>query len=112
MRHWELPNDGLERYSTRHVFFARPFTIGKATEVYPAGAYHIETKELAVEAGGHTAHVRTSTVLIIPTSTGTCSREVQGSDLDEALSRDAEQRSLREPSENPDLGDAQAKGSS
>jgi hypothetical protein len=102
MRPWELPNDGLDRYTTRRVVFARPFTLGKAPEVYPAGAYDVETKEQAVEAAGHTAHVRTSTVLIIPTARGTCCREVRGSDLDEALSQDVEQLKPGEPSENPD----------
>jgi hypothetical protein len=101
MRRWELPNDGLERYSTRRVVFARPFTLGKAPEVYPAGAYQIETKEQELEAGGHTAHVRTSTLLIIPTPTGTCCREVRASDLDQALLDDAAQASPGEPGEIP-----------
>jgi hypothetical protein len=107
-----LPQDGLERYSTRRVVFARPFTLGKAPEVYAAGAYDVETKEQAVEGAGHVAHVRTSTILIIRTPTGTCSREVRGSELDHALSRDAEFSPQRDPSENPDRGAADATGGS
>jgi hypothetical protein len=82
--------------------FVNPFTLGKAREVYPAGAYDVETKEEAVERGGYTAHVRTATTLTIPTGTGTIAREVKGSDLDEALARDADGNGLEEPSENPD----------
>lgn len=107
MRPWELPNDGLERYTSRRVVFARPFTLGKAPEVYPAGAYTVETREQALEAGGHTAHVRTSTVLVVPTAAGTCCRQVRGSELDRALLEDAERRATGEPSENPDRGDAE-----
>lgn len=98
MRHWELPNDSLERYSSRRVVFARAFTLGKAPEVYPAGAYTVETKEQALEAGGHTAYVRASTVLLIKTATGTYFREIQSRELDEALLEDLE------PSENSDDG--------
>jgi hypothetical protein len=101
----ELPSNCLERYSTRRVVFAHPFTLGRAPEVYAEGAYDVETREQAIDAGAHTAHVRTSTTLIIPTATGICCREVAGSDLDEALSRDAgEGEASTEVSENPDRG--------
>ena len=91
-----------ERYTTRRVVFVSPFTLGKDPEVYPAGPYDVETKEELVERGGYTAHVRTGTMLIIPTATGTRSRPIEGSDLEIALARDAE----REPSESPDRGKA------
>ena len=87
-----------ERYTTRRIVFVSPFTLGKDQEVYPAGAYDVETREDLVESGGFTAHVRTATMLIISTATGTRSRPVEGSELEEALARDAE----TEPSENPD----------
>ena len=107
MRSWQPPpTGGPERYTSRRVVFANPFTLGKAPEVYPAGTYEVETKELAVDAGGHIAHVRTETVLVVPTATGTFSREVKGSDLDEALARDADDAGQTEPSENPDRGEA------
>ena len=96
-----LPNEGLDRYTMQRVVFARPFTLGKAPEVYPAGVYDIETKELPLQAGSHTAHVRTSIFLIIPTSSGTRSREVQGSELDDAVLRDAEYMARAEPSCTP-----------
>ena len=102
----QLPHDGSERYSTRRVSFAEPFTLGKAPEVYSAGTYEVETKEDAVDRGVYTAHVRTATMLIIPTAAGTCSRPVKGSDVDEALLRDAEHPGQSEPSENPDRGKA------
>jgi hypothetical protein len=96
----QLPNGGAERYTTRRIVFRQPFTLGKAPEVYPAGTYEVESGEEAVERGGYTAFVRTATMLIIPTAAGTCSRPVKGSELDDALSRDA--RHDEEPSETPD----------
>ena len=110
MRPWHLPNNRLERYTTRRVVFTQPFTLGKAPEVYPAGVYEVETKEQPLDAGGHTAHVRTSTVLIVPTASGTYCREVRGRDLDEAILRDGQRAGLRQPSENPDRGDAESYG--
>ena len=105
MRSWQLPVGGSERYNTRRVVFASPFKLGKDAEVYPAGAYVVETKEEAVERGGYAAHVRTATTLVIATATGTSSRQVKGTDLDEALVRDAENYGWRDPSENPDRGE-------
>ena len=102
----QLPSDGGERYTTRRVVFAQPFTLGKAAEVYPAGTYEVETKEEAVDRGVYMAHVRTATMLIIPTGAGTRARPVKGSDLDEALLRDAEHSGQPDPNENPDRGKA------
>ena len=98
MRSGQTPVGGPERFTMRRVVFGSPFTLGKDPEVYPSGTYDVETKEELVERGGYTAHVRTGTMLIIPTATGTRSRPVGGSDLEEALARDGE----AEPSENPD----------
>jgi hypothetical protein len=70
----------------------------------------VETKEDAVDRAGYTAYVRTGTMLIIPTAAGTRSRQVKGDDLDEALRQDAEHSDPREPSENPDRGDAEDHG--
>lgn len=89
-----------ERYTTRRIVFVSPFTLGKDQEIYPAGAYDVETREELIERGGYSAHVRTGTMLIIPTATGTRSRPVEGRDLEEALARDGNV----EPSENPDRG--------
>lgn len=102
MRSSQPPLDGPERYTTRRVVFVSPFTLGKDPEVYAAGAYDVETKEELVERGGHTAHVRIGTMLIIPTATGTRSRPVEGRDLEVALARDAQ----IEPTESPDRGRA------
>lgn len=110
MSPWQIPNNGLERYTTRRVVFTQPFTLGKAAELYPAGVYDVETKEQPLDAGGHTAHVRTPTVLTIPTGSGTYCREVRGSDLDAALLREAERAGPREASENPDRGNAEGDG--
>lgn len=99
-----LPEDGLERYTTRRVNFVYPFTLGAAPEVYPAGEYDVEAREQAIERAGHIAHVRTSTILIIRTSAATSSREVRGSELDHALLHDAQRAGQCEPSENPDRG--------
>jgi hypothetical protein len=85
-----LPTSGAERYTNRTVVFAHPFSLGSAPEVYPAGVYEVETREQEVDAGAQKLHVRTATVLVIPTASGTVCREVRGSDLDEAVLRDAE----------------------
>lgn len=90
----------------RRVVFIRPFTLGTAPEVYPAGTYQVETRDEAVEFAGHTAHVRTGTELIISTVTGSFTRQVKGSELDEAILRDAERTGQTAPSENPDRGEA------
>jgi hypothetical protein len=100
------PNGGTEGYATRRVHFSHPFTLGASPEIYSAGAYDVETMEHMVDVGGHVARIRVSTVLIIPTPSGTCSREVQGSELDHALSQDARRNGQSEPSENPDRGEA------
>ena len=102
MRSWQAPVGGPERYTTRKVTFVSPFTLGKDPEFYSAGTYDVETKEELVESGGYAAHVRTGTMLIIPTATGTRSRPIEHSDLDDALARDVETA----PSENPDRGGA------
>lgn len=102
----DLPRNGMERYTNERVVFHQPFTLGKAPEVYPAGVYHVETKSLPAEAVGHTAWVRSSTVLVIPTSKGSYCREVRGCDLDEAMSRNLITGERTEPCENPDLGAA------
>jgi hypothetical protein len=107
MRPSQLPVGGTERYTTRRVTFVRPFTLGKAEEIYAAGEYDVETKEEAVDRGGYTANVRTATMLIIRTAAGTRSRQVNGGELDEALLRDAEDGQKTDPSENPDRGRAE-----
>jgi hypothetical protein len=84
-----VTDDHPELYSTRNVIFSRPFTLGTAPELYPAGTYAVETKEQVWEAHGHRALHRVGTVLIVPTTTGTLCREVSGADLDEAIALDA-----------------------
>jgi hypothetical protein len=103
MRHEDQAH---ERYTTRHLVFSRPFVLGTSPEIYPAGTYEVETKQEAWEASGHSALRRTSTVLVVPTATGTLHREVSGTELDRAVARDAEQSGGGEPSENPDRGEA------
>lgn len=83
-------SEAPERYSSRHIVFGQPFKLGNDPEVYPAGSYEVETAERALEAGTSRAYVRASTTLIIPTRTGTVSRQVRASDLDDALERDRE----------------------
>lgn len=81
--------EGPERIGTRRVVFVRPFTLGSDPEVFPAGVYDVETTERTLDVSGLTAHLRTSTVLIVPTRTGFRWRDVLASDLDAALIRDA-----------------------
>lgn len=99
----EQSDDGTERITTQAVDFARPFTIGKSTEVYPAGPYDVEIIEHRVDAG---AHVRKSTTLIMRTATGMRCRVILASELDQALLQDAAEQ-LKEPSENPDRENAE-----
>lgn len=79
-----------ERCSTQRIVFTRPFSLGDSAEVYPAGTYEVDSTDWNFEGHLHTAHVRRSTVLIIPTASGTCHREILLEDLDEALRRDCE----------------------
>jgi len=99
-------SSGTSRYRIDRVVFSKPFSLGDATEVYPAGTYQVETAEEAFEGHEHTAHVRTSTVLIISTRSGTIHRKVDGTDLEKALAQDAERQEQRSFSENPDRGGA------
>jgi hypothetical protein len=82
-------DDSPELYTTRRVTFARPFTLGTAPEVYAAGCYEVETKQQVWEASGHSGLRRTSTVLVVPTATGSFSRQVSGIELDRAIAEDA-----------------------
>lgn len=83
-------NDNPELYTTKRVTFSRPFTLGAAPEVYPAGAYQVETMQQVWEAGRHGALRRMSTVLVVPTPTGSFSRQVSGTELNHAIAEDAE----------------------
>ena len=103
MRLEQQSNDGVERITTQTVGFARPFTLGKSAEVYPAGPYDVEIIEHRVDAG---AHVGKSTTLIMRTATGMRCRMILASELDQALLQDAAEQ-LKEPSENPDRENAE-----
>lgn len=93
-------------YTDRHVVFHAPFTLGASAEVYPAGSYVVETESCAYEGNELAAHVRTSTVLVVPTAGGTRDVHVNGLDLDEALRADAAREGPSDPNENPDRGQA------
>lgn len=97
------------RYTDRDVVFHDQFTLGNSPKIYPAGRYVIETGDCTYEGNGHTAHVHTSTVLVIATPAGTRNIPVSESDLDAALAADAEQH-RRLPNENPDRGRAEMTG--
>lgn len=94
------------RYTDRHIVFHHPFTLGASPEVYPAGSYVVETENCAYEGNIHTALVRTSTVLVVATPSGTRNVHVNGSDLDAALEADAARQGASDPNENPDRGQA------
>jgi hypothetical protein len=95
------------QYSTRHVVFHGPFSLGDSPEVYPAGGYEIEIGEDVFGTEGHSARLRISTALIVPTPSGTTVRPISPADLDEALRKDVLAREEnRNPSENPDRGQA------
>lgn len=106
----ELPRNGEECFTNEKVVFQRPFSLGELPEIYPAGAYQVESKLQTIEACGHTAWIRTSTTLVIPTASGSFCREVKGSDLDEAIRCDADRERTSGLSENPDRGKAEVSG--
>ena len=95
---------GTMTYVARTVRFASPFSLGSAGELFPAGDYEVETADELVERCGHTARIRTSTVLIVPTRAGTRHCEISAAELEQALLRDSAAGAL--PSENPDRGGA------
>lgn len=99
------PNVGRDcvQYSDRTVIFHDQFTLGASAQIFPAGRYVIEDGDCSYEGQGHTGHVRSSTVLVITTPTGTRNVSVNGSDLDSALAADLE-RHNQLPNENPDRG--------
>jgi len=101
------PNVGGEpvQYTDRTVIFHDQFTLGASAQIFPAGRYVIEIGDCSYEGNGHTAHVRSSTVLVITTPTGTRNLRVNESDLDCALAADVE-RHNQLPNENPDRGQA------
>jgi hypothetical protein len=77
--------------TTSVVTFGRPFRLGLASEIYPAGRYQVESEEAVYEGLERTVKVRTSVVLVIPTASGTVDRVVDAGELQEALRLDAEQ---------------------
>ena len=94
------------RYSDHVLVFQDSFTLGGNPEVYPAGTYTVETAKEDHELAGHTARVRTSTTLIVPTEKGTRAVEVKAHDLEAAFAADWQRHQLNSPSETPDRGRA------
>ena len=94
------------RYSDHVLVFQGSFTLGANPEVYPAGTYTVETAREDHELAGHTARVRTSTTLIVPTEKGTRAVEVKAHDLEAAFAADWQRRQLNGSSETPDRGRA------
>lgn len=92
------------RYSDHHVLFHHEFTLGASGEVYPPGRYVIETAEDSYAASGHTAHVRKSTLLIVPTACGTRAIPIQIRELEAALKEDAKREQAGAQGESPGTG--------
>ena len=82
---------GNEFYTKRLLEFARPFVLGSAPEVYPAGTYEVESRHEVLDLNGHGMARRMSTVLVVPTPAGTLHRNVSGTELDNAFAQDAQQ---------------------
>jgi len=72
------------------VVFHSEFTLGSSGDIYPPGDYIIETAETRHSAGGHTAHVHRSTLLIVPTLSGTRAVPVDSGQLEAAMNEDAQ----------------------
>lgn len=105
--HSQKDDSAGTRYSDEEVEFRYNFTLGAGGEVFPPGQYAIETAEDKYEAGGHTAHVRKSTLLIVRTASGTRAIPVNVRELEAALKRDAEREQLAADGENPSLSYAE-----
>jgi hypothetical protein len=89
------------RYSDRQVVFHHEFTLGASKEVYPPGRFVLETAEDSYAVGGHTAHVRNSTMLIVPTASGTRAIPINVRELEAALKEDAEREQRDTKRESP-----------
>lgn len=97
-------DSGTERRAESEAVFHFPFQLGSSDDVYPAGRYALELTDEAHVGASHTAYVRTSTVLIVPTNAGTRHVQIDPRDLDLALKMDAERQLEGGQSENPDSG--------
>jgi hypothetical protein len=81
-----------QRTSRETVTFQRPFVLGRLDEVFPAGAYLVETDEAFIEGISFPVFRRTATLFHVhaladaPGITRTI--EISPRDLDEALKRD------------------------
>lgn len=100
-------NSGDTQYSDHPVIFHHEFTLGESREAFRPGSYIVETAEEIHEAAGHSAHVRKSCVLIVPTASGTRSVHVSSHELDAALEADAAMQQLGARNENPDRPSAE-----
>lgn len=80
------------RTSKRTVTFGRPFTLKGVDEVLPAGAYTVETEEVALETMSFLAWRRVSTLFHLPGKPGSAVRTrvltVDPNELDAAMKRD------------------------
>jgi len=88
------------RYSDQQAVFHYEFRVGASGDVYPPGRYVIETAEDSYAAAGHTAHVRKSTLLIVPTASGTRGIPINIRELEDALNEDAERQRAGMPRTN------------
>jgi hypothetical protein len=95
------------RYSDGLIEFRHEFTLGASGDVYPPGPYAIEIAEDSYTAAGHTAHVRKSTWLIVPTVSGTRAIPIDVRELEAALKKDAEREQLDAPGESPNPNNAE-----
>ena len=95
------------RYSEEHVVFRHEFTLGSSPDVYPPGVYIIEAAETRHSAGGHTAHVHRSTLLIVPTSSGTRAIPIDVRELEFAMKQDVERPAAETSGDNCSLDSAE-----
>ena len=82
------------RTTTKSVTFIHPFVLGDLDEVFPPGAYSVETDEERVEGVAFVAFRRVSVVFHLPSRTGnpvlTRVITMHPRELDAALLRDKE----------------------
>ena len=99
--HPQRDDSEATRYSDEQVVFHHEFTLGTSEDVYPPGRYIVETGEDSYAASGHSAHLRKSTLLIVPTESGTRAMPINVRELEAALKEDAERDHLNTKGESP-----------
>lgn len=89
------PEKSIMRTTRTSIVFAHPVRFKGIDETFPAGTYELETDEEASEIGDRIVYRRVRTLLLVKTPGQVRTVDVQPSELDSALRRDAAQATAR-----------------